>query len=63
MNPKEHQFNEAHKKTTDALNDAIKLTRGYAKIYGDTNLTSEQKDAAVKALNDSVKGSKNDASE
>lgn len=62
MNPKEQQFNEAHEKTTKALDDAIKLTRGYAKIYGDSTLTSDQKDAAIKELNQSVRGEKKDES-
>jgi len=62
MNPQESQFNESWEKTNKALSDAIALTKGYAKIYGDSKLTSEQKDEAVKKLNESVKGEKKDES-
>ena len=55
MKPKEHQFKETHEKTMGHLSNAIKLTRGLADIYSNANMSSAEKDAAVKALTDSMK--------
>jgi hypothetical protein len=62
MNPKEGQFNEGWEKANNALTDAIKLMRGHAEIFGNESLTSEQKDEAIKKLNESVRGEKKDES-
>ena len=58
MIPNEKQFGEVHEKTMGHLDSAIKLTRGLADIYSNTNMSSSEKEAAVKALHASVAGSK-----
>jgi len=56
MNPNEAQFNEGHAKATRGIEDAIKLTRGLSEIFANKDMSSDEKDAAIKALNESVKG-------
>ena len=58
MIPTNPQFDKGHARATEGINNAVKLTKGLANIYSNTNLSSDQKDAAVKALHESVKGSK-----
>jgi hypothetical protein len=55
MRPFEEQFNQAHEKTMGHLNNAIKLTRGLADIYSDSSMSPSDKEAAVDALNASMK--------
>jgi hypothetical protein len=55
MRPFEEQFNQAHEKTMGHLNNAIKLTRGLADIYGNPDMSPSDKEAAVDALNASMK--------
>jgi hypothetical protein len=57
MRPFEEQFNEVHEKTMGHLDNAIKLTRGLADIYGNPNMSASEKDAAVDALHKSVAAS------
>lgn len=58
MRPFEEQFNEVHERTMGHLDNAIKLTRGLAEIYGNESMSSSEKDAAVDALHASVRSPK-----
>jgi len=55
MKPKQEQFKNAHAKTMGHLDNAIRLTRGLADIYSNTSMSSSDKEAAVDALNASMK--------
>lgn len=55
MIPKEEQFKGVHEKTMGHLDNAIKLTKGLANIYSDNSMSSSEKEAAVAALNASMK--------
>jgi len=54
MIPNDKQFQDVHKTTMGHLDSAIKLTRGLADIFGNTSMSSDDKDAAIAALNKSV---------
>jgi len=56
MIPNEKQFGEVHEKTMGHLDNAIKLTKGLADIYSNASMSSSEKEAAVKALNQSIAG-------
>jgi hypothetical protein len=58
MRPFEEQFNDAHERTMGHLDNAIKLTRGLAEIYGNPDMSPSDKDAAVDALHASMKSPK-----
>lgn len=55
MRPNEQQFNDAHAKTMGHLDSAIRLTKGLADIYSNTSMSPSDKEAAVGALNASMK--------
>jgi hypothetical protein len=57
MRPNEEQFANAHAKTMHHLDNAIRLTKGLADIYGNNSMSSSEKEAAIDALNKSVAGS------
>jgi len=55
MKPTDGQFDKVHSETMGHLSNAIKLTRGLADIYSNPNMSSSQKEAAVNALNSSMR--------
>jgi hypothetical protein len=57
MIPNETQFENIHNTTMGHLDSAIKLTKGLADIFGNNAMSPSDKEAAIKALNESVAAS------
>jgi hypothetical protein len=54
MIPNETQFQNIHKTTMGHLDSAIKLTKGLSDIFSNNTMSPSDKEAAIKALNESI---------